>query len=188
MFKEIFLRLTELIFKPAEAWTAAPREDGEHEEFLSHYVYPLIGMIALSAFLGVLFNRKEFDLIIALKSAIMALISSGGGFFLGAWLLDEVCRGMFRRPKNMKRSQLFVGYASAVMFLLKIILSLLPEFFFLHVVVLYTAYIIWEGALPFMQVREDEQLKFTIYASVIIMLSPHAIYFALFQLMPGMRL
>jgi hypothetical protein len=187
MFKELFLRLTGLIFKPAEAWVAAPRKDDEHEAFLLRYVYPIIGLIALAAFLGILFNRKEFDFIIALKSAIMELVSSAGGFFLGAYLLNEIRRGIFKQPKDMKHCQYFVGYASAVMFLLKIVLSLLPEFFFLRVIILYTAYIIWEGAMPFMQVQEREQLKFTICASVAIMLSPLVIYFALYLLMPGMR-
>jgi hypothetical protein len=187
MFKELILRLTGLIIKPAETWVAAPRRNDEHEAFLSRYVYPVIGLIALAAFLGVLFNRKEFDFIIALKSAIMDLVSSAGGFFLGAYLLNEIWRGIFKQPKDMKRCQYFVGYASAVMFLLKIVLSLLPEFFFLRVIMFYTAYIIWEGAVPFMQVQENEQMKFTIYASVAIMLSPLAIYFALFLLMPGMR-
>ncbi|MDR1332275.1 MAG: hypothetical protein LBK07_09255 [Tannerella sp.] len=176
-----------MIFKPSEAWTSAPREDDGHEAFLSRYVYPLIGVIALAAFLGVLFNRKEFDFVIALKSAIMELVSSAGGFFLGAWLLGEIWRSVFKRPKDMKLCRYFVGYASSLMFLLRIVLSLLPEFFFLHVIVLYTAYIIWEGAVPFMLVRENEQLKFTIYASLAVMLSPTAIYFGLFLLMPGMR-
>ncbi|MDR2119599.1 MAG: YIP1 family protein [Tannerella sp.] len=187
MFKEIFLRLTGLVFKPAEAWTSAPRDEEEHEAFLSRYIYPLTGLIALAAFLGVFFNRKEFDFVIALKSTIMEFVSSAGGFFLGAYLLSEIWRGMFNRPKDMKRCQFFTGYASAVIFLLKIALSLLPEFFFLHILILYTVYIVWEGAEPFMQIRENEQIKFTICASVIIILSPLAIYFMLFLLMPGMR-
>lgn len=179
--------MMDLIFKPAEAWSSVSGEDGEHEAFLSRYIYPLAGMIALSAFVGVLFNRKEFDFVIALKSTIMAAVSSLGGFFLGACLLNELWRGMFNRAKDMKLCQFFTGYASAIMFLLEIVLSLLPEFFFLRILVLYTAYIIWEGAIPFMQVNENEQLKFTICASAVIMLSPFAVYFALFLLMPGMR-
>jgi hypothetical protein len=187
MFKEIFLRLIGLIFKPRETWTSAPKEDAGHEAFLSRYIYPLIGLIALAAFAGVLFNRKEFDFVIALKSTIMESISSIGGFFLGAYLLNEIWRGLFNRPKDMKLCQYFTGYASSIMFLLKIVLSLLPEFFFLHILVLYTVYIVWEGAIPFMQVQESEQLKFTGCASAVIMLSPLVIYFMLFLLMPGMR-
>ena len=187
MFKEIFVKLMNLIFKPAEAWSLVLREDREYESFLSRYIYPLVGMIALAAFVGIVFNRKEFDLVIALKSTVIELTSSAGGFFLGAYLLNEVRRGIFKQPKNMKQCQYFVGYASAVMFLLRIIQSLIPEFFFLHILVLYTVYIIWEGAVHFMQISENEQLKFTIYASTIILLSPLIINATLFLMMPGMR-
>lgn len=45
-------------------------EKGEkQEEFLSRFVYPLIGFVTVAAFLGVLFTRKEFDLELALKSS-----------------------------------------------------------------------------------------------------------------------
>jgi len=187
MFKEIFLRLTKLIFKPSEAWASVPRGEDEHEAFLSRYIYPLFGLIALAAFLGVLCNRKEFDFAIALKATIMSFVSAAGGFLLGAYLLNELWQGVFKRPKNMKQCMYFVGYASAVMFLRSIVLSLLPEFFFLHVIILYTVYIIWEGAMPFMEVQEDQQLKFTIIASIVIILSPIVIYYASLIMMPNMR-
>lgn len=59
-------------------------EKGEkQEEFLSRFVYPLIGFVTVAAFLGVLFTRKEFDLELALKSSIRTLVSSFGGFTSG---------------------------------------------------------------------------------------------------------
>ena len=45
------------------------------------------------------------------------------------------------------------------MFALNIVLVLFPEFFFLQIFVLYTFYIVWEGAGPYMQVTEAERLK-----------------------------
>lgn len=55
----------------------------KQEEFLSRFVYPLIGFVTVAAFLGVLFTRKEFDLELALKSSIRTLVSSFGGFTSG---------------------------------------------------------------------------------------------------------
>lgn len=60
----------------------------------------------------------------------------------------------------MKLCQRFVGYSSSLMFALNIVLMLLPEFFFLRIFVLYTFYIVWEGAGPYMQVEEKIRLKF----------------------------
>lgn len=87
----------------------------------------------------------------------------------------------------MKLCQRFVGYSSSLMFALNIVLMLLPEFFFLRIFILYTFYIVWEGADPYMQVEENERLKFAGIATVVILLTPAVIEFVLFMLMPGLR-
>jgi len=188
MFKDLFTRLISLIFKPSETWIKLKGQEEDEERFLSNYLYPLIGLVALAAFLGVLFSYKEFNLEIALKSAIKNLISYAGGFFLSVYILNEVWQNQFKRPKDLKLCQAFVGYSSSVMFLVSIVLSLLPEFFFLHAVILYTPYLIWEGAIPYMGVKEKEQVRFSVLASVIIMVPPIIIGYLLFMLMPGLRL
>jgi hypothetical protein len=188
MFNGIYKQLSGLIFTPAETWKKLSLEKEDGETFLSRYLYPLIGVIALTAFLGILFSRKEFDFEIALKSAIKALVSTTGGFFLSVYVMKEICADMFHLPKDTKQCYCFIGYASAWMFVLSMLLSLLPEFSFLRIVVLYTAYIVWEGAMPYMHVREGERTRFTVVASVIIILTPLIIDFMLFLLMPGLRL
>jgi hypothetical protein len=180
--------LTGLILKPGEAWEQLSRQEEEHDTFLSRFIYPLIGLITLSAFLGILFTRKEFDFEIALKVTIRTLISVTGGFFLGAYLLNEMWKGVFNQPKNAELCRLFVGYSSSLMFVLNMVTALLPEFFFLQIVVLYTVYIIWEGAVVFMKVKEEKRLIFTVLTSLIVIVTPFIIEHALRMLMPGFRI
>jgi hypothetical protein len=188
MFNNIFNRLGGLIFKPAETWYRLSDTREEKETFLSRYMYPLAGLIALAAFVGVLFSRKEFSFEIALKSAVKALISNMGGYFLAVHLMSELWRSVFHRQRNTTLWYCFVGYASALMFALNMVLALLPEFFFLRAAVLYTAYIIWEGATSYMHVPEEERLKFSAWTSAVIIATPLAIDYLLFLMMPGLRL
>jgi len=193
VFKKMFKRLIQitisLIVKPSEAWKGlAAKQDEEHEKFLSDYVYPFVGMVAVAAFVGVFFSRKEFDFQIALKSAIIGSMAAFGGFFAGAYLLNESLNRFFERERDMKLSQRFVGYASALMFSLNIVLSLLPEFFFLSFLVLYTVYIVWEGVIPYLEIKPEDQMKFTAIASAIIVVSPVIIKYLLVLLMPGLRI
>ena len=177
-----------IVLKPGEAWTELSRQEDERDTFLSQFIYPLIGIIAAAAFLGILFTRKEFDFEIALKITLRTVIAVAGGFFLGAYLINEVWKGVFNRPKNMELCRLFVGYASSLLFVLYIITALLPDLFFLYIFVLYTVYIIWEGAVVYMHVDEEERLKFTVIASFIVILTPFIIEHALRMLMPGFRI
>lgn len=138
------------------------------------------------SFSGVLFTRKEFDLELALKSSIRTLVSSFGGFYLGAYLMNEIWQGIFKREKDLKLWLRFVGYSSSLMFALNIVLMLLPEFFFLRIFILYTFYIVWEGAGPYMGVEEKIRLKFVGFTTAIILLTPAVIEILLSMLMPGL--
>ena len=87
MYKEIFRWVIAIISQPATAWALLAKKGEKQEEFLSRFVYPLIGFVTVAAFLGVLFTRKEFDLELALKSSIRTLVSFR--WFLPRGLSDE---------------------------------------------------------------------------------------------------
>jgi hypothetical protein len=188
MFGEIHKRLTGLIFKPGETWAQLHLKEEKQNTFLSRFIYPLIGLITLSAFLGVLFTRKEFDFEIAIKITIRTFVAITGGFFLGAYLLNELWKSVFKQPKNTELCRTFVGYSSSLMFVLNIVTALLPEFFFLNIVGLYTVYMIWEGSIFFMEVKEEVRLKFVVFASFIVIVTPFIIEQMLRMLMPGFRI
>ena len=162
------------------------KKEENHEAFLSGFIYPLIGLVTIAAFAGVLFTMKQFDLEHALKEAIRALVSSFGGFYVGAYLMNEIWQGVFKRKKNLKLWMRFVGYSSSLMFTLNIVLKLLPEFFFLQVFVLYTFYIVWEGAVPYMKVEESIRMKFSVMVTMVVLLTPAAIEKLMGMFMPGL--
>lgn len=186
MYKEIFQKLLLIISQPAKAWDMLSQKDEKGEEFLSRFVYPLIGLMTMAAFLGILFTRKEFDVQLALKASVRMLVATFGGFYLAAYLLNELREAWFKQGKNMQLCMRFVGYASSLMFALNIVLVLFPEFFFLRIFVLYTFYIVWEGATPYMGISEVEKLKFVGVSATLILLTPWLIEIALSMLMPGL--
>lgn len=188
MYKEIIKLVILIISQPAKAWEMLSlKEEDKEEDFLSRFIYPLIGIVTFAAFLGVLFTRKEFDVELALKSSIKTLVSAFGGFYLAAYVLNELWMSMFKRIKDIKRWQRFVGYSSSLVYALTVVLMLLPEFFFLRIFILYTVYIVWEGAGPYMEVDEPVKLKFVGIVSAVILLAPMIIEVVLSMLMPGLR-
>lgn len=189
MFKRLYKTAISLIFRPSEAWKRLQlKQYDDHESFLSEYVYPFIGLVTLAAFMGILFTRKGFDLQIALKETIVVLLSMLGGFFIASWIINELWQKVFHRASDMKLCQCFVGYSSSLLYCLNIVLYLLPEFFFLRFLVLYTIYVVWEGAIPYMKVTEDEQLKFAAITTTTLIGTPWVIEFIVGFLMPGLKL
>ena len=184
----LFSTAISLIFKPSDTWIVLNEKQADNRNsFLYSYFYPFIGLITLAAFIGVFFTRKEFDLQIALKESILVLLSLFGGFFLASYILNEIWYSLFHCERNMKLCQSFVGYSSSLIYVLNIVLSLFPEFFFMRFFVLYTFYMVWEGVIPYMKVNESEQFKFASISFLIIILAPLIIEFILGLLMPGLN-
>ncbi|MDR2384375.1 MAG: YIP1 family protein [Tannerella sp.] len=189
MFKELLNTAILLILKPSDTWTKLECEQNEdNEKFLSRFVYPFTGLVALAAFIGIFLSQKDFNVQLALKSSILSLTSSLGGFFLASYTLNEIWTQYFGHEKNFKLCQRFVGYSSVVMFVLNIVLSLLPDFFYLKICMLYTLYIVWEGTFPYMKVNETEQLKFSMITTALVIFVPVLIEIMLRMLMPGLRI
>ena len=177
-----------IILKPSDTWKELKKKQADDaKSFLSEYIYPVIGLVTVATFIGVLLTRKVFDLQIAIKETIMAFLSLFTGFFLASCLLNEIWHFSFHRQRNLKLCQCFVGYASSLLYVLHIAVSLLPDFFFLHLLVFYTFYIAWEGSVRYMEVDEPDQFKFAGISMLIIILSPMLIEFILGILMPGLK-
>lgn len=195
MYKQIFKWTAAIIAQPSKAWRIlmakerkeAELREGESEDtFLTEYLYPYIGILTIAAFLS-LFTHKEFVLEQALKSSIITCVSSFGGYYLASYVLNEIGEKWFGLEKNLKRWQHFVGYASALMFALNIIWMLLPDVFFLYIFILYTFYIVWEGATIYFSIGDSPRMKFTSIVTLLIIGAPHAINILLLFLMPGLR-
>lgn len=189
MYKSIFAWVIAIISNPGKAWRELAGKEEKEEEFLSRFVYPLIGLVALASFFGVFFTQKDFSLQYALKSAIKSLIAYFCGFYLASYWLNELGAKLFGRERDLRLSQRFVGYSSSMMYALTIVLSILPvaDFFFLRIFLFYTVYIVWEGAMVYYKVEEKDNLKFVLMASALIILLPQIIEILMFMLMPGMR-
>ena len=143
MYKEIVKLVIMMISQPTKTWKMLQerREKDEletgsmrYEAFQSNYLYPFIGVLTVAAFFSVC-TRQEFDIELALKSAIVTFVSTFGGFYLASYLLNELWQGFFKKDKN----------------------------------------------LPLCQ------MKFTVFASVLIIAMPHLIEKVLILLMPGLR-
>ncbi|MDR3128764.1 MAG: hypothetical protein LBU03_00700 [Tannerellaceae bacterium] len=187
MYKDLFKLAVLLISRPGKAWEILACREEKQDVVLGRFVYPLIGMLTLSAFLGEMLLSKEFEVEMALKASVRELTAVFGGFFLAAYALNELGVRMFNREKDVALWQRFIGYSSCLMYILNAILMLIPEFFFLRVFLLYTFYIVWEGAGIYMPVEEYDRMKFTGIVTLAILVTPYLIRFALSLLMPGMR-
>lgn len=179
-YKELFHIALQLISSPASAWEEIRLQEDKQKVFTS-FVYPMIGLCGLSVFIGTIFSKgwsepQSFQE--AMTKCCAVAVSLFGGYYLAAYLLNEVSMRMLGREDNRLLMQQFAGYAMVVPFMLQIIIGLMPEFSIVAILLqFYIAFIIWEACETLLQIAEKERLRFTIIAMALLIGCPAIIQF-----------
>ena len=184
-YKDLFYIAFLLISSPARAWEEI-RVVEDKRKVLMDFVYPMIGLCGVSVFIGSLWTMgwggpESFRY--AMTQCCAVAVSLFGGCFLSAYLINKLGVRFCNLQDDIYRAQQFAGYALVVVLLLKIILGILPDFWIIALPLqLYTLYVVWEGCMPVMQVRERYRLRFTVMASQVLILCPWVIDWAFTRL------
>ncbi|MDR0769567.1 MAG: hypothetical protein LBE71_06695 [Dysgonamonadaceae bacterium] len=188
MLKQLYLLLSGLVVSPAKTWkTLAEKHEPDNGNFYRSYLYPIIGMIALLSFTGIMIQAKDFQFQSALKIVIKETIAYFGGFYLAANGLFRLSGKYFGLTGGIQKFERFTGYASAVIYAVACLDALIQSLFYTQIFILYTAYIVWNGSRSYMAVKETYLTKFTIFASAIFIISPVVVRIIMTLIMPGLR-
>ena len=83
MIRNIISSLFLLVVFPAKAWQQIAEKKESHDHFLNYFLYPMMGLTALSAFGG--FLAPGFTLEQALKWVTIDFVQYFVGFFVSSW-------------------------------------------------------------------------------------------------------
>ena len=175
-YKELFNRVVLLISSPAKAWLDVDKE-ADRKKVLGEFVYPMIGLCGLSVFIGTFIGNTTgvFAFQIAMTRCCATFVSLFGGFFLASYLTNLLGKKMLEREEETDLNRQFVGYGMVVIFALNIISGLFSISILHWILQFYTVFVVYEGARSLMNVDEKNLTRYTLCASVIIMLCPSLI-------------
>jgi hypothetical protein len=171
MWRDLFVTVAQLIVASPRAWKELKKEEKTESDFLSHFLHPLFGIIALATFIGGLWFARDGDLESALKSTIITVVAVYGGYFIASYVMNEMAP-RFGVEKNLPRFQQLIGYASVVLYAIYVIIPFLSDFFILWILALYTFHLVFVGAKCFINVPEKVRLNFTLLASALVLFMP----------------
>ncbi len=173
-YKKIFHIVSLLISSPAKAWEEIRAQGRSDVTF--NYVYPLIGLAALSVFIGALIDRGwdgPDGYQYAMARCCTVVVTFFGGFFLSAYIVNAVGKRFYGMADDMPLCLKLVGYSLTVPMLLQVVLGLLPDFYIISLVLrFYIVYIVWTGSIAMTQIPENKRLSFTLVVSLILMVCP----------------
>ena len=187
-YKDLFHIAILLISSPARAWEEISLED--RRKVFTTFVYPMIGLCGLSVFIGSLMKMgwdgpQSFQY--AMTQCCAVAVSLFGGYFLAAYLINGLRVRMFMLDSDIPLAQQFAGYALVVVFMLRIVIGILPDFGIMALLLqFYIVYVVWEGSKKVMQIAEKDRLRFTILSSILLIACPVAIEWIFRQLGMGL--
>lgn len=173
-YKELLNITLRLISSPAQAWEEIRLED--RRKVFTAFVYPMIGLCGLSVFIGSLIalgwsGSQSFQY--AMTKCCAVAVALFGGYFLAAYLINLAASRFCGMGDNLSLVQQFSGYAMVVIFLLRMVLGILPDFQIVAMLLqFYVVYVVWEGSVRLLQVSEANRLRFTLTASVLLIACP----------------
>ena len=151
----------------------------DRRKVFTAFVYPMIGLCGLSVFIGSLLTMgwggpQSFQY--AMTRCCAVAVALFGGYFLAAYLINVMGVRWMRMPDQLPLVQQFAGYALVVVFLLRIVLGILPDFQIIAILLqFYTVYIVWEGSARLLRVTDASRLRFTLMTSVVLIVCPMVI-------------
>lgn len=171
MIKRIAQIILKLILKPEKAWQEIEYREESQEVFFNDYLYPLFGLITITTFVGSMWIGAGGGVGYALRNVIVVLTALFGGFHIGAFVMNEVYL-KFEQLRDERRVRLFVGYSSAVVYLLYLVMPLIPGVEILWLLIVYTFYLVKEGVIHFLKIPGDRQSNFVLIGFGVVVLSP----------------
>ncbi|MGL4851524.1 MAG: Yip1 family protein [Phocaeicola sp.] len=175
-YKDLANNVLILLSTPAKAWATITQGE-ERRNVAANFVYPLIGLCGLSVFIGTFIGNtagiSAFQ--IAMTRCCATFVSLFGGYFLASYFIDWVGQKFFSRTSQLELIQQFVGYSMVVIFVLNIISGLFVIEIVHWILQFYIVLVAYEGARQLLQVEEENLTKYTLVASITMLVAPFLI-------------
>jgi hypothetical protein len=190
MYKNLFIRLWQVVRYPANAWKEVSENPDTKKSYLSDFFYPLVGLASFAAFVSCFFDGDltfKQQLTQGIQLFIVSFVALFGGFFLTTRVLSWAFVRWFGLPSRLDKVELLTVYAQAPVLVVSVLTQLIAELFFLKLLFLYVFAIVWEAAINYYEIPPKLQGRFTLLAGAVILISPQLIEIVLKLMLPGLK-
>lgn len=174
-YKAVLLRVKNMVLSPAKEWEDVKSNVPSSSEAISMYAIPVIGLLSLASFLGVLINNQGVNFQFALVEAIVTFCGAYFSIYVAGFILGEL-HEVLAIEKDKQAILKYIPFAYSVFYLIIFITELIPELFFIKILILYTVYLVWEQASVIFNFEENDRVKYTAVYSLVILAVPALLF------------
>jgi len=162
-FKNMFKRAWGIIISGNATWNEIASEKASVSVIRRQYIFPWIALTVTGAFL---FNLGTFEK--AILNAIITAISLIGGYFISNFICFAYLKNSQPGLASKIHSETLIAYSYTIIILIEMVTIIAPSLFFLRVLSIFAAYVIWEGCRAIWQLKEDERGNIVLVFSLVV--------------------
>lgn len=188
LIKSIFLRIVKLVHLPLEEWVHITQDYQNVSSVRKNFFFPCIMLVLSLTFINALFKWSDLVFSEFLRDTLVRFSSLFAGVYFSVLLLNEVLRikwvaGEASDKDNFYGCFTLTVFSSSIMWCMDMIQMFIPPLFFLAVLNIYVAYVIWCG-LPilFRQLGDNHKGLLTLIAFVLMFLIPRAVGYVMLRI------
>ncbi len=183
-YQWLFKRIRILLLDSQKGWEEI-RYLNEPEPLLRKKLfYPLLILLGISHFIGVLFAEGERNFANSLWFTLAHLISIFFGYYIASWSIQRVGIS-FSSQLSKERAFQYIANSMLPFLLITVLINFAPSsLYFLKLLYLYSFYLLWQGSKILLEVPEQKQLSFVLIALFILYAGIRISLFVSLELFP----
>ncbi len=178
-YKNLFIRTRNLIVSPKTEWEEIHKEKSDINYILAGHVLPYIGALSLITFVSYIASHHNYPFESALKLALSQFASFFFGLHIAYFITLNIIPKFTIKTNTKDLKQLafkITAYCSTVLYLIKIVIALVPQIYYLQVVGIYVVYLAYLGTKNMGTFESrDMRIVFTVIVSTLLLFVPYFI-------------
>ena len=183
--KNIFIRSWGLMMSTSPTWEGIAEEQLKENDSLKQFFFPwtIFCTFIVFVFEALYANNKNFE--IGFIYAIINVMSLLGSFYFTKSIANSYLKKNHEAIYSKLNIEKIVAYSFTVVFVIKLVTTIIPSLFFLQILNIYTAYIVWEGCRVIFDINEDQRGKMMLLISLSIIFTPSVISRVMHFMLPA---
>lgn len=179
-YRALWARVKMLWLQPAEAWRVIETE--HKEQVFTEFLYPMIGFCGMTALIGSILDTGFMSITESLGNCCMLGISLLGGFYVSTFFITKLNERILNVDMEPSLVRQFTAYSMVVILSLYVFKGLWSVPLVHWILQFYTAFVVYEGARVYLNVKEEKLRLYTLTVTATILISPVLVTFVLNKL------
>lgn len=167
-FVDIILRVKNILVDPGKEWKEIKEETQTRSGLIREYALPIILLLTIAAFIGMLLFRNYVTAGIMVINAVITFFGAFFSIYISAYIINVMAIN-FESKKDFNSSFRLVVYSYTALFIAHTIGSLILPLFFITVFGIYSAYILWMGLGIIMETPVEKNVAYGLVSSFTIL-------------------